>query len=112
MALALDELLRRAPGRDRLPHAPDGPATSNVRLCKLVPGVDDPSRVPADLVHVGERHLVPRRPQRLAQAPDLPVADSDHHRLAGRQPLTDKWIDPRDELVLASVQERLVPEGH
>ena len=68
--------------------------------------------IPTDLVHVGERHVARRRAERVLQAPDLPVADSDHDGLAGRQAFAHERIEPGDELVLAGVQQRLVPERH
>ena len=112
MALALHQLVGR-PGRgDGLADTQYRPLRPQVRLCELVPGVDDVGQDSADLVHIGERDVAGRGAERPSQAPDLPVADSDHDGLAGTQPVPQERIQPGDELVLARIQERLVPERH
>ena len=60
--LALDELVARAGGPDRLADAAQG-QIRRVRAHELLPGWDDPGRVGADLLHVGEPHRR-RRPRR------------------------------------------------
>ena len=110
--LALDELVGRPGGRDRLTDSVHRPPGGEMRRRELVPGVDDAAGVHAGPVHVGEHHLVGRGAEPLAQAPDLAVAERHHHRLADRDALSQDRLEAVHELVVTRVQHRLVTKAH
>ena len=91
VALALDELLAAAVGRDRL--ADPAHLAAGVSLDEVLPGRDDPGRVRTDLRHVGEEHLLGLTVQRVPEELDLAGRDDDEHRLALRDPLADERRD-------------------
>jgi hypothetical protein len=108
VALALDELLAAAVGRDRL--ADSTYLAAGVLFDEVLPGRDDPRRVRTDLRHVGKEHLRGLAVQRIPEELDLAGRDDDEHRLALRDPLANKRRDAVDEALVARVEERLMGE--
>jgi len=111
VALALDQLGRGPPGPDGLADAAGPPVGDVVAGHEVAPGGDDPGRVGSDVGHVGEGDPVGVAAQGGAEQADLGRAHHHQDRLVGGDPLADEREGAGQEVDLAGVQQRLVPEG-
>ncbi len=105
---ALGELLAGTLCPDRLSDPARGMSLAHVLGRELLPERDDPGRVEADPLHVGEEHALAVAVQRLADQVELPSGDGDEDCLACVQALADVRGRPRDVLVVAGVQKGLM----
>jgi hypothetical protein len=108
--LAFHQLVGLAVCRDRLAYPPHPHAGRGVPVDEVLPGGDDPRRIASDLRHVGEEDAVALAAELRAEAVDLARRDDDEGRLARRHPGPYERGGERDELPLAGVEPRLVPE--
>ena len=111
VALALDQLCRRAVRADRLADAPQRAALVSRAPPRSPPGLDDPRRVAPDLGHVGELDLLGVATELLTQQGDLLGAHDDERRLAGGEAVPDECSRAVEELVSAGIQKRLVAKA-
>ena len=109
VTLALDELLRAPLRPDRLADASH--RTVPVLAHELRPGRDDPGGVDPDIGHVGEPNRARGRPELFSEQIDLPGADDHENGFPDLDGVPDERGGPLEELGLAGVEERLVPEG-
>jgi len=109
VTLALDELLRAPFRPDRLADASH--RTGAVLAHEIRPGRDDPGGVDPDIGHVGEPDRARGRPELLSEQIDLAGADDDENGFPDVDGVPDERTGPLEELGLARVEERLVPEG-
>jgi hypothetical protein len=75
---------------------------------EVAPGADDPARVAAELLHVGERHPVAVGAQRLLQDLRAPARDRDEHGRVGLDAVPHERDGSCEELLVTPVEERLV----
>jgi len=110
MALALDELVVRSRGPDRLPDAAQAGAVATLPLDELLPGRHDARRVGAHLGHVGEHHELVVLAELTAEQRDLLRGLDDEHGVAVLEALPDKRKRPEQKVRLARIEEGLVTE--
>src|SRR5437764_774705 len=89
---AISQTTARAGGPDRLADAAQG-HVRRVRAHELLPGGDDPRRVRADPLHVGEPHRLRVRAELLPEPVDLRLRDDHERGLALLHALADERSD-------------------
>jgi hypothetical protein len=111
VAPALVQLRGAAAGPDRFTDpaqpAPIGPVLAD----EVAPGGDDPRRVPAQLLHIGEADPLAATVQRVAQRVEPRPRCRDQNRLVGLEALPDERHRAGQELIGVGVEERLVPKA-
>ena len=101
---------RRAPaGPDRFADTTETDSRTSVLGDESLPRGDDASRVLPDRGHVGELHAVAAGAQRPLQVGDLVGVEHHEDRLIGVDGTLDKPEYPGHELVVARIEQRLVP---
>src|SRR5581483_10368925 len=111
VAVALDELVGAPSGPDRLADAANRPVLAEMVPHEAAPRRDDARRVLPELAHVGVPDAFVLAGERLAQQLDLPRVDDDERRLAPLEPLAQEAGGAVDEVVVARIEEGLVPEA-
>ena len=110
MALALDELVESRAGKIGSPiprSRTPGSACSSTNSCQA--GMIR-AGLRADHVHVRELHALGVRPERLTKLLELVRERDDQSRLVRLEARSDERNAALDELVVAGVEECLVPE--
>jgi hypothetical protein len=108
VALALDELVGRAAGPDRLADAAQRAAAPGH---EIVPGRDDAGRVVADVAHVGPLDAVGVTAEPPLQRAQLGGLERDHDRLAAGHPVLDERGDAVEERLGTCVEDGFMTEG-
>jgi hypothetical protein len=89
--------------------AADRPAGPGVLLDEVPPGGDDPSRVGAEVGHVGEPDRAGVRTERGPQRAQPGLGDRDHDGFVMGQSVADERHHDGQEVVQSAVQHALVP---
>jgi hypothetical protein len=108
--MTFGEFGRRSRRPDRFPDPSHGLLPYRTNFDEAAPRRNDARRIGANLLHVCKRDSVARIAQPLSEGVDLAVANDYEHRFIRAHTLFDEWKSYVDELVLARVEERLMPK--